>query len=523
MPRNSTGSTTRRWTPRRSRLERLWQGNYEDVALDCKKRQHQPKGDDADVPWAECARRLRASRAEADQLRERVAQLERAPRPRSSSRSVKGRAGWCAGRRERAAAAGALGTKCFGGRPRRGAPRRCGIGGRAEDYGGFTEGFSGIARRVPAVAESKDLSREAPPPPPPQRKASVPRQRRASSKVRQAHAAAAALSGAAGRRRRARGARGRRLVRAARPLRPDAVPARPRGAAGGARGAPRRLGQPLAVVRLFERRLAAVRAVLRVAPVHLFQGLAGVGPAAAAAQGPRAETVGVGPPRPAAAAAPSSKRAVPRRTGGARRGRGGARGGRPRRGVAVAAPGARGGGCRRPSGGRAAGARAARRTAATRGAGRPSHAAARRLRPHRAPPAAPQPEPAQPEPAAPRRRRRAPPSAAPCRRRPPRQNRSRRAAAARAAACTTGERAARVVPRGGRRRALAVPPPKRPRSGRSAAQVACTESPLRDRNAENAKTDDVCDIDKRLNLQALREAKSAPLIPRATRPSPTAA
>ena len=40
-----------------------------------------------------------------------------------------------------------------------------------------------------------------------------------------------------------------------------------------------------------------------------------------------------------------------------------------------------------------------------------------------------------------------------------------------------------------------------------------SKSPLRDRNAENVKTDDVCDIDKRLNsLKAfLREAKSKPL------------
>ena len=88
--------------------------------------------------------------------------------------------------------------------------------------------------------------------------------------VRQKDAAAATLSTARPVAGAARGAGGRRLVRAARPLRPDAVPARPRSQTGGARGAPRRLGLALAVVRLFQCRLAAVGAVLRVAPVYLF-------------------------------------------------------------------------------------------------------------------------------------------------------------------------------------------------------------------------------------------------------------
>ena len=177
---------------------------------------------------------------------------------------------WCAARRERAAAAGALFTKCFGGRPRRRAARRCGVGGRAENYGGSTAGPRFIKSRVPPVAESKGSiaggAAAAAAPTEGQRAAPAPR----LLKVRQAHAAAAALATARPVARAARGPRGRRLVRAARPLRPDAVPARPRGPPGGARGAPRRLGQPLALVRLFERRLAAVRAVLRVAPVDLF-------------------------------------------------------------------------------------------------------------------------------------------------------------------------------------------------------------------------------------------------------------
>ena len=51
-------------------------------------------------------------------------------------------------------------------------------------------------------------------------------------------------------------------------------------------------------------------------------------------------------------------------------------------------------------------------------------------------------------------------------------------------------------------------PPKK-----AALRKKRSKSPLRDRNAENVKTDDVCDIDKRLNsLKAfLREAKSKPL------------
>ena len=176
---------------------------------------------------------------------------------------------WCVARGERPTQAGALFTKCFGGRPRRRAARRCGVGGRAENYGGFTKGPRFIKSRVPAVAESKGSiqggAAAAAAPTEGQRAAPAPR----LLKVRQAHAAAALaaarpVAGAA------RGPRGRRLVRAARPLRPDAVPARPRGPAGGARGAPRRLGQPLALLRLFERRLAAVRAVLRFSKVYQF-------------------------------------------------------------------------------------------------------------------------------------------------------------------------------------------------------------------------------------------------------------
>ena len=232
-------------------------------------RQHQPKGDDADVPWAECARRLRASRAEADALRERVAQLERAPRQRSSSRSVKGRAAGALEGRERPTKEGALGAFCFCGRPRRRAPRRCGVGGRAENYGSFTKRFSCISRRVPAAAAGPGpVARGAA-----AAAASTKSQRAAPAplivEVRQS-AAAASLSTARPVAGAARGAGGRRLVRAARPLRPDAVPARPRSQIGGARGAPRRLGLALAVVRLFQCRLAAVRAVLRVAPVYLF-------------------------------------------------------------------------------------------------------------------------------------------------------------------------------------------------------------------------------------------------------------
>ena len=177
---------------------------------------------------------------------------------------------WCSARRERATQEGALFTKCFGGRPRRCTSRRCGVGGRASHHGGFTKGFSGIPRRVPPVAESKGFieggAAAAAAPTEGQRAAPAPR----LLKVRQAHAAAAALAAARPVARAARGPRGRRLVRAARPLRPDAVPARPRGPPGGARGAPRRLGQPLAVVRLFERRLAAVRAVLRFSKVYQF-------------------------------------------------------------------------------------------------------------------------------------------------------------------------------------------------------------------------------------------------------------
>ena len=172
--------------------------------------------------------------------------------------------------RERPTKEGALGAFCFCGRPRRRAPRRCGVGGRAENYGSFTKRFSCISRRVPAAtAGPGPVARGAA-----AAAASTKSQRAAPAplivEVRQTDAAAASLSTARPVAGAARGAGGRRLVRAARPLRPDAVPARPRSQTGGARGAPRRLGLALAVVRLFQCRLAAVGAVLRVAPVYLF-------------------------------------------------------------------------------------------------------------------------------------------------------------------------------------------------------------------------------------------------------------
>ena len=56
-------------------------------------------------------------------------------------------------------------------------------------------------------------------------------------------------------------------------------------------------------------------------------------------------------------------------------------------------------------------------------------------------------------------------------------------------------------------------PPKKAALRKKRSKSPPPKAPLRDRNAENAKTDDVCDIDKRLNsLKAfLREAKSKPL------------
>ena len=161
--------------------------------------------------------------------------------------------------RERPTKEGALGAFCFCGRPRRRAPRRSGIRSRAENYGSFAAGPRFIKSRVPAITAG---------PGPVARGRAAPAPR--VIKVRQTDAAASSLSKARPVAGAARGARGRRLVRAARPLRPDAVPARPRSQIGGARGAPRRLGLALAVVRLFQCRLATVGAVLRVAPVYLF-------------------------------------------------------------------------------------------------------------------------------------------------------------------------------------------------------------------------------------------------------------
>ena len=145
-------------------------------------RQHQPKGDDADVPWAECARRLRASRAEADQLRERVAQLERAPRPRSSSRSVKGRAAGAL-RAENARLRRELSSRSASA-DGRAAARRVGVELEAERRitAALRRDLAASRAECRRLRRARDLSREAPPPPPPQRKASVPRQRRASSK-----------------------------------------------------------------------------------------------------------------------------------------------------------------------------------------------------------------------------------------------------------------------------------------------------------------------------------------------------
>ena len=172
--------------------------------------------------------------------------------------------------RERPTKEGALSAFCFCGRARRRAPRRRGVGGRAENYGFIKTRPRFIKSRVPAVAAgSGSVARGAA-----AAAASTKSQRAAPAplivEVRQAHTAAASLSTARPVAGAARGAGGRRLVRAARPLRPDAVPARPRSQTGGARGAPRRLGLALAVVRLFQCRLAAVGAVLRVAPVYLF-------------------------------------------------------------------------------------------------------------------------------------------------------------------------------------------------------------------------------------------------------------
>ena len=172
--------------------------------------------------------------------------------------------------RERPTKEGALGAFCFCGRPRRRASRRSGIRSRAENYGSFAAGPRFIKSRVPAItAGPGPVARgaaAAAAPTKSQRAAPAPR----VIKVRQTDAAASSLSKARPVAGAARGAGGRRLVRAARPLRPDAVPARPRSQIGGARGAPRRLGLALALVRLFQCRLAAVRAVLRVAPVYLF-------------------------------------------------------------------------------------------------------------------------------------------------------------------------------------------------------------------------------------------------------------
>ena len=145
-------------------------------------RQHQPKGDDADVPWAECARRLRASRAEADALRERVAQLERAPRQRSSSRSVKGRAAGAL-RAENARLRRELSARSASA-DGRAAARRVGVELEAERRitAALRRDLAASRAECRRLRRARDLSREAPPPPPPQRKASVPRQRRASSK-----------------------------------------------------------------------------------------------------------------------------------------------------------------------------------------------------------------------------------------------------------------------------------------------------------------------------------------------------
>ena len=469
-------------------------------------RQHQPKGDDADVPWAECARRLRASRAEADALRERVAQLERAPRQRSSSRSVKGRAAGAL-RAENARLRRELSARSASADGRAAARRvGAGIGGRAENYGSFTKRFSCISRRVPAVAAGPGpVARGAA-----AAAASTKSQRAAPAplivEVRQTDAAAASLSTARPVAGAARGARGRRLVRAARPLRPDAVPARPRSQTGGARGAPRRLGlappscgYSSAGSRRSERSCAS--------PPPPPKARVPKRRSASGRRGPR-------PPRPPSTAA----RAVPRCTGGARRGRGGARAAADR---AVAPPSPAQAPAEAAPDDPPAAAPPAPKAPAPRAAppppAEPEPAAAppprAAFRPHRAAARGTAAEPAQPEPAAappPRAARRTVPPPAPPQppSRPLHHNRSR-PRRRRARAAVQKESVPREYLAAAAAEAVAVPAEegRAPEEARPSRRCA-------DRNAENVKTDatSATSTSGRTSLKAfLREAKSKPL------------
>ncbi|CAH0369757.1 unnamed protein product [Pelagomonas calceolata] len=485
-------------------------------------RQHQPKGDDADVPWAECARRLRASRAEADALRERVAQLERAPRQRSSSRSVKGRAAGAL-RAENARLRRELSARSASA-DGRAAARRVGVELEAERRitAALRRDLASSRAECRRLRRARDLSREAPPPPPPQRKASVPRQRRSSSKSvkrtpppppsqrrgrspapraapagavwyaprgrfdptqyqrdREARLAAlAARRGAwgsrspscgyssAGSRRSERSCASRRSTssRASRTSVPPPPPPKAsvpkRRSASGRRG-PRPPRPPSSQRRAPSPAVLEARAEAAAARAAADRAVAPPSPAE-----PRVEEAA--PDDPPAAAPPAPKAPAPRAAPPP-----------PAEPEPAAAP--------------------------------PPRAAFGRTVP---PPAAPQPEPAQPEPAA------APPP-------PPRAAFGRTVAPPKPPpppAAPEPEPAAPPPPR-------AAPPPAAESVPREYLAAAAAEkpspcppkkaalrkkrskSPLRDRNAENVKTDDVCDIDKRLNsLKAfLREAKSKPL------------
>ena len=429
----------------------------------------QQGGDEGQVEWAECARRLRAARAEAAQLRERVAQLER-DKPRrgapARSRTPRGRAAGTL-RAENARLREELDARPSTAEGRT-AARSVGVELEAErrKCAALRRDLAAARAECRRLRRARDASREAPPPALPARKSNVPKQRRSVSRrapppaPRRGRSPAPRASPAGAVWYAPHGRFDPTQYQRDREARLTALADR-RGAWGSRSPS---CGYSSAGSRRSERSCASRRSTRSAAS--------------------RASSIP--PPPPPKAAAPK-RRAASRRASGSRPPRPPSR---TRRETSAAADEARAAA--------AAGDRAVQRASPPPAPAAPAPVepapAPRAVRPAPAPYAPP--PPAEPVPAAP-----SPPAVPPA----PAPESVPREYLAAAAPPPTASTTAKMPPKKAalrRKESRSPPPPAKPKA------------PLRDRNAENAAPKDaVCDIDKRLNsLKAfLKEAKSKPL------------